>query len=287
MRQAFAELDADVYVLADGDGTYDATRAPQLVRLVWEEKLDMVVGTRQPSGEAAFRHGHTAGNYAFNWVVQVLFGSAFTDIFSGYRAFSRPFVKSFPALATGFETETEMSLHAIQLGLPCRDISTSYKARSEGSVSKLRTYRDGIRILWFIVQLMRHTKPFLLFGLIGFALMALSLGLGLPVITEFLRTGLVPRYPTAIAAASLMVIAMLNFTTGIVLDSMAFAQRESKRLSYLSVHRSAPIQAIYQNQPHYTDALQSTQLCTICNTHLNSIDWPRAAVGRLSHDNSR
>ncbi len=165
VRHAFAQVEADVYLIADGDGTYDAASAPELVATLWDEQLDMVVGKREHGGErAAYRGGHQTGNRLFNWLVQRLFGDAFADIFSGYRAFSRPFVKSFPALATGFETETEMSLHAIQLGLACVEIPTHYGARGEASESKLRTYRDGVRILWYIARLLKHTRPLFFFA---------------------------------------------------------------------------------------------------------------------------
>lgn len=238
LRYAFAVVEADVYVLADGDGTYDASRARELVHLLWSETLDMVVGTRDHgSEERAYRSGHVAGNRAFNTMVRWLFGRAFVDIFSGYRIFSRPFVKSFPALAAGFETETEMSLHAIQLGLPCVEVPTAYSSRIEGTESKLRTLRDGGRILWFIIRLLKHTRPLALFSTITIACVGLSLLLGLPILIEFLETGLVPRLPTAVAAASLMVIATLALATGLILDTLAYVQLETKRLAYLATDR--------------------------------------------------
>lgn len=242
IRQAFAEIDADVYVLADGDGTYDASRAPDLVASLWNDSFDMVVGSRDHANTVdAYRSGHQIGNRLFNWVVQALFAKAFSDLFSGYRVFSRPFVKSFPALATGFETETEMNVHAIQLGLPCLEVPTRYTKRVEGTASKLRTYRDGARILWFIVRLIKHIKPLFLFSSFGLLSVFLSLGLGLPIVLEFIETGLVPRFPTAFAAGSLMVIAVLSFATGLILDSIAYAQKESKRLAYLAVSRRMPV----------------------------------------------
>jgi glycosyltransferase involved in cell wall biosynthesis len=240
VRQAFAQIDADVYLLADGDGTYDAARAPELVATLWNEQLDMVVGTREPGAEqGAYRSGHRAGNRVFNWIVQRLFGKAFVDIFSGYRVFSRPFVKSFPALATGFETETEMSLHAIQLGLACAEMPTSYRPRGATSESKLRTFRDGIRILWFIVRLLKHLRPLFLFATLAVVIALMSIAIGFGVVVEFLETGLVPRLPTAIAAASLMIISGVCLATGLILDSVAYAQRETKRLAYLAVGRFA------------------------------------------------
>jgi glycosyltransferase involved in cell wall biosynthesis len=239
IRQAFAQIDADIYVMADGDGTYDAASAPKLVAALVDEQLDMVVGTRDHGAEtAAYRPGHVAGNRLFNGVVAALFGQAFADIFSGYRVLSRPFVKSFPALATGFETETEMTLHAIQLGLPTLEVPTRYGARAEGSASKLKTYRDGARILWFIVRLVKHTRPLFLCTMLAGLTAALSLAIGLPVASEFVATGLVPRLPTAVAAASLMVIAMVGLATGLILDGVAYTQLESKRLAYLAVSRT-------------------------------------------------
>lgn len=240
LRHAFAVVEADVYILADGDGTYDAGRAPELVQLLWNESFDMVVGTREHGGdETAYRNGHVVGNRVFNWIVQGLFGKAFTDIFSGYRVFSRPYVKSFPALAGGFETETEMSLHAIQLGLPCIEVPTHYKSRAEGGSSKLRTFRDGARIFWFIIRLLKHTRPLALFSSLAALFATISLILGIPVAIEFLQTGLVPRLPTAVAAASLMVIAVLSLATGLILDSLAYTQQETKRLAYLAAERFA------------------------------------------------
>jgi glycosyltransferase involved in cell wall biosynthesis len=251
LRQAFAQIDSDVYVIADGDGTYDAGAAPALVAALWDGQLDMVVGMREEDGFSSpaavtgdaretYRNGHRAGNRLFNWLVRRLFGETFLDIFSGYRVLSRPFVKSFPALAKGFETETEMSLHAIQLGLACREMPTRYGARGTGSESKLRTYRDGVRILWYIVRLLKHTRPLFFFATIASLTAALSLGLGAGVIAEFIETGLVPRLPTAVAAASLMIMAGVAFATGLVLDSVAYAQQEQKRLAYLTIGRTAP-----------------------------------------------
>jgi len=235
LRQAFAKLDADCYLIADGDGTYDARRAPELVAKVVDEGFDMVVGVRKSDEEAAYRGGHVLGNRIFNSIVSSMFAGAFTDIFSGYRAFSRSFVKSFPALASGFETETEMTLHAIQLGLPCAEIATSYRARVSGSASKLRTYHDGARILWFIARLVKHLRPLFLFAAFAGLMALLSVLIGGPVVTEFWHTGLVPRLPTALAAASLMIIAAISLVTGVILDSVAYAQCELKRLAYLAV----------------------------------------------------
>jgi glycosyltransferase involved in cell wall biosynthesis len=234
LRQAFAQIEADAYILADGDGTYDASAAPELVEALVRDHLDMVVGTRALAGDIAYRAGHHFGNRFFNWVVARLFAGTFTDIFSGYRVLSRRFVKSFPALSSGFETETEISLHAIQLGLPVIEISTRYSERAGGSASKLSTLRDGSRILWFIVRLTKHTRPLLLFASAAGLLTVVALVIGLPIVVEFLESGLVPRLPTAVAAASLMVIAAISLVTGVILDSVAYTQQEAKRLAYLA-----------------------------------------------------
>lgn len=234
LRHAFSSIDADVFVIADGDGTYDASRAAEMVRMLLDDGLDMVVGTRSDSSPQAYRTGHRTGNRIFNVLVWWSFGRQFTDIFSGYRVLSRRFVKSFPALSAGFDIETEMSIHAIQLCMPTAEITTRYGERGAGSESKLRTYRDGLRILWRIVVLLKHLRPFVLFSAIALLLAALSFALGFPVVLEFLATGLVARFPTAIAAASLGVMALISFVSGVMLDSIATAQRENKRLFYLS-----------------------------------------------------
>jgi glycosyltransferase involved in cell wall biosynthesis len=251
VRQAFAQVEADVYIIADGDGTYDAASAPMLVAALWQDRLDMVVGRRENGDDqSAYRGGHQLGNKLFNWLVHRLFGDAFADIFSGYRGFSRPFVKSFPALATGFETETEMSLHAIQLGLACIEIPTSYGRRCEASHSKLRTYRDGARILWYLLRLLKQTRPLFLFAVLAAISAFTSLALGASVVLEFLETGLVPRLPTAVAAASLMVMSGVSFATGLILDSLAYTQQETKRLAYLSISRIAPHREAAQLSRH-------------------------------------
>lgn len=235
VRSAFAEVEADIFVMADGDGTYDAAMAPALVEALVSQHLDMVVGTRRTVGEAAYRSGHRLGNRVFNALVARSFGSKFTDVFSGYRVFSRSFVKSFPALAAGFETESEMTIHAIQLGLRTAEIPADYGDRVEGTESKLRTYSDGFKILGYVARLLRYVRPFLLFGVIATLLTALSLGLGVPVIVEFAKTGLVPRVPTAIAAASLLVLAGISMVTAVILDAMSYSHLQQKRLAYLAV----------------------------------------------------
>jgi hypothetical protein len=240
VRRALSQVEADVLVLADGDGTYDAASAPELVNMLCSQQLDMVVGVREPLEKAAFPSGHQFGNKLFNAMITSLFGKGFRDIFSGYRALSRPFVKSFPSVSRGFEIETEISVHALQLNLPAGELATPYRSRIEGSESKLRTYADGRLILLTVLRLLRHQRPFLLFGIIALLTALISLAMGLPIISEFFRTGLVPRFPTAILAASLMVIAVISFLTGLILDSVAHAAAEQKRLSYLLIPRRRP-----------------------------------------------
>jgi glycosyltransferase involved in cell wall biosynthesis len=234
VRRMFADIEADVYVMADGDSTYDASAAPELVRRLVEERLDMVVGARKSEVEEAYRRGHRLGNRLFTGILAGLFGRSFTDIFSGYRVFSRRFVKSFPALSRGFETETEISVHALELAMPVAEVITAYGARPEGSVSKLSTYRDGWRIMRTILHLFRIERPVLFYG--GFAAFLAGLGLVLaaPLIVTFARTGLVPRFPTAILVTGMMVVAFLSFGVGLILDTVVRGRREMRRLAYLS-----------------------------------------------------
>jgi glycosyltransferase involved in cell wall biosynthesis len=234
VRRMFADVEADVYVMADGDMTYDAAAAPELVRRLVEERLDMVVGARRSEVEEAYRRGHRLGNRLFTGLLAGLFGRSFTDIFSGYRVFSRRFVKSFPALSRGFETETEISVHALELAMPVAEVVTAYGARPEGSVSKLSTYRDGWRIARTILHLFRIERPVLFYG--GFAafLVALGLVLAVPLIVTFAETGLVPRFPTAILITGLMIVAALSFAVGLILDTVVRGRREVRRLAYLS-----------------------------------------------------
>jgi len=234
VRRAFAEIDADIYLMADGDGTYDASRAEELVQIMIDEHLDMVIGTRFTDSENAYRSGHRFGNLLFNKLITYMFGDKFSDVFSGYRVFSRRFAKTFPALSSGFEIETEMSVHAIQLQLPTTEVKTDYFDRLEGSQSKLNTYRDGFRILFTMLKLVKHVRPMALFSVIGGFLMILSLAIGVPVVLEFLETHLVPRLPTAVAAMGLMVLSAISFVTGIILNSISFALTTTKRLAYLS-----------------------------------------------------
>jgi glycosyltransferase involved in cell wall biosynthesis len=237
VRRMFADVDADIYLLVDGDATYHAASAPRMIDKLIGENLDMVVGTRVDRETSAYRRGHRSGNYLFTWFVASMFGSNFTDILSGYRAFSRRFVKSFPALSTGFEIETELTIHALELGMPAGEIETPYYARPEGSASKLSTWRDGLRISWTIQRLYRTERPLQFFGFIALVLAALSIALAVPVVETYLATGLVPRFPTAILATGLMLAAFLALAAGLVLDTVTRGRREMKRLAYLA-HRA-------------------------------------------------
>jgi glycosyltransferase involved in cell wall biosynthesis len=234
VRRMFADIEADVYVMADGDATYDAAAAPELVRRLVAEQLDMVVGARRSEVEEAYRRGHRLGNRLFTGLLSRLFGRSFTDIFSGYRAFSRRFVKSFPALSRGFETETEISVHALELAMPVGEVVTAYGARPEGSVSKLSTWRDGWRIARTILHLFRIERPILFYG--GFAafLAGLATVLAVPLALTYVETGLVPRVPTAILVTGLMIVAALSFAVGLILDTVVRGRREMRRLAYLS-----------------------------------------------------
>ncbi len=235
VRRMFADIDADYYVLVDGDGTYDAAAAPAMLALALTDRLDMVTGTRAASGGAAYRPGHVFGNRVLTGLVSNLFGERVGDMLSGYRIFSRRFVKSFPALAGGFETETEFTVHALQLRMPAGELPTRYRERPAGSASKLRTFRDGIRILRLIVMLVKDERPIPFFSVAGALLFLLGLFFGIPVVLEFLRTGLVPRLPTAIVAASLVMLSFLSLACGLILDSVARGRREMKRLAYLAI----------------------------------------------------
>jgi hypothetical protein len=235
VRRMFADVDADIYVMADGDATYDATAAPELVRKLQEEQLDMVVGARRSEVEEAYRRGHRFGNRLLTGMLARLFGRSFSDILSGYRVFSRRFVKSFPALARGFETETEISVHALELSMPVAEVVTAYGARPEGSESKLSTYRDGWRILRTILHLFRIERPVLFYGSIAVMLAVIALILAAPLAVTYARTGLVPRFPTAILVTGLMILAALSFFSGLILDTVVRGRREVRRLAYLNL----------------------------------------------------
>ena len=237
VRRMFADIDSDIYLLVDGDATYDAPSAPAMIGKLISENLDMLVGTRIDREVAAFRRGHRSGNAIFTWFVASMFGSSFTDILSGYRVFSRRFVKSFPALSTGFEIETELTIHALELGMPVGEVETPYFSRLEGSASKLNTWRDGMRISWMIQRLYRTERPLQFFGLIALALAALSIAVAVPIIEFYIETGTVPRIPSAVLATGMMLAAFLALASGLVLDTVTRGRREMKRLAYLA-HRA-------------------------------------------------
>ncbi len=235
VRRMFADIEADAYLLVDGDDTYDAAAAPALLHLLLDRQLDMVTATRLSDSSGAYRTGHRTGNTVLTGIVTALFGDRVTDMLSGYRAFSRRFVKSFPALSTGFETETELTVHALELAMPVGELEAAYRERPAGSVSKLRTWTDGLRILGTIVLLVKEARPLLFFFFFAMLLALGGLLLGLPVVLEFRHTGLVPRLPTAILATALMGLAFLSTTCGFVLDSVARGRKEAKRMAYLAV----------------------------------------------------
>lgn len=233
VRRMFADVDADVYILIDGDNTYEVAAAPGMVRLLVDNQLDMVTATRITDQEAAYRLGHRSGNVLLTGIVRWIFGNRISDMLSGYRVFSRRFVKSFPALASGFETETEFTIHALELRMPIGETATRYRERPPGSTSKLRTYSDGARILFTIVKLVKEERPLQFFGLAGMVLLAGGIAFGLPLIIEYLHTGLVPRLPTGVVATGLVLLSFLSGAAGLILDSVARGRKEFKRLIYL------------------------------------------------------
>ena len=237
VRRMFADIDADIYVMADGDATYDAASAPALIARLVGEQLDMIVGSRVSQVQESYRRGHRFGNALLTGMLTRLFGRSFTDILSGYRVFSRRFVKSFPSLSAGFEIETEISVHALELRMPCAEIETPYYARPEGSESKLSTYSDGWRILTTILTLYRIERPLLYFGGIGLLLALVAVMLSVPLVLTYAQTGLVPRVPTAILVTGLVIVAALCFFAGLILDTVVHGRRETRRLAYLA-HRA-------------------------------------------------
>lgn len=251
VRRMFADIDADFYIMADGDATYDATAAPQMVARAVNENLDMIVGCRRTQEAAAYRSGHRFGNRLLTNILSSFFGRSFTDILSGYRVFSRRFVKSFPAFASGFEIETEISVHALRMRMPVGEVDTAYFARPEGSASKLSTYRDGFVILSTILNLVRLERPMLFFGMIGALLGSLSVLLSIPILITYLQTGLVPRFPTVILIAAIMLLAFLVAFTGLILDTVVRGRREVLRMQYLSLgpfsRRAQPAEPIGAN----------------------------------------
>lgn len=240
VRRMFADIEADAYVMVDGDDTYDASVAPQLVEQLLRDGLDMVVGNRVSTEEAAYRPGHRFGNALLTGFVSFIFGRTFTDILSGYRVFSRRYVKSFAAHSAGFEIETELTVHSLALRMPVAEVSTIYKSRPEGSVSKLNTYRDGMRILGTIFRLFKSERPLAFFSIFATASALLSLALAEPLIVTYLQTGLVPRLPTATLCASLMLLGVILLVCGIVLDAITKSRIEQKRFAYLAMPGPSP-----------------------------------------------
>jgi Glycosyl transferase family 2 len=233
VRRMFADVDADVYILVDGDNTYEAAAAPGMVRLLVDSQLDMVTATRVTDQATAYRRGHRSGNVLLTGIVRWIFGNRITDMLSGYRVFSRRFVKSFPALASGFETETEFTIHALELRMPIGEVAARYRERPPGSTSKLRTYSDGARILFTILKLVKEERPLQFFSVAGAVLLAGGIAFGLPVVIEYFHTGLVPRLPTALLATGLVLLSFLSGAAGLILDSVARGRKEFKRLIYL------------------------------------------------------
>jgi hypothetical protein len=240
IRRMFADVEADIYIMVDGDDTYDASVAPQLAARLVADGLDMLVGTRVSEQQQAYRFGHRFGNRLLTGCVAAVFGDTFTDMLSGYRVFSRRYAKSFAAHAAGFETETELTVHALELRMPVAEVPTVYKARPEGSVSKLNTYRDGVRILWMIVKLYKNEKPLQFFAAGSAASMLLSVILALPLLETYMQTGLVPRLPTAVLCVGLGLLAGLLLSCGLVLDTVTKGRVEQKRFAYLQIPAPAP-----------------------------------------------
>jgi glycosyltransferase involved in cell wall biosynthesis len=235
VRRMFNDIEADIYVLVDGDATYDAPSVTAMIARLVEDRLDMVVACRIDRDEAAYRPGHRAGNVMLTGFVTHVFGHAFTDILSGYRAFSRRFVKSFPILSGGFEIETELTVHALELELPVGEIATPYYSRASGSASKLSTWSDGFRILWTVLKLYRAERPLALFGSFGIALAIIAVGLAIPIIVTYVQEGLVPRLPTALLSTGLMLVAFLSIACGLILDTVTRGRREVKLIAYLAL----------------------------------------------------
>ncbi len=235
VRRMFNDIEADIYVLVDGDATYDAPSVQTMIDALLADRLDMVVATRVDREAAAYRPGHRAGNRLLTAIVANIFGHAFTDILSGYRVFSRRFVKSFPILSGGFEIETELTVHALELELPVGEVATPYYSRPSGSASKLNTWQDGFRILWTVLKLYRAERPLSLFGSLGIALGIMAIGLAIPIFITYVQEGLVPRLPTAVLSTGLMVLAFLSVAVGLILDTVTRGRREAKLIAYLAL----------------------------------------------------
>jgi hypothetical protein len=250
VRRMFADVEADIYILVDGDDTYDAASAPKLIDHLRANDLDMLNCARIATGQSAFRPGHVLGNRVLTWLVAQVFGNRLRDMLSGYRVLSRRFVKSFPALSSGFEIETELTVHALELRVPVDELAAPYRDRPQGSASKLSTVRDGVRILQLIVHLVKEERPLQFFSLIFFMLLAIATTLGWPVVADFLATGQVPRLPTAVLATGLVVIAFLSLFAGLILDTVTRGRRELKRLLYLAAGRDAKSRAPFATESH-------------------------------------
>lgn len=235
LRRMFADIEADIYVLVDGDATYDAASAPKMIKALLDGPLDMVNGARVTNIQEAYRPGHRFGNWLLTSMVAWIFGNRFSDMLSGYRVFSRRYVKSFPALAVGFETETELTVHALELRMPTAEMGTPYKDRPVGSVSKLSTFKDGFRILWTIVVLVKEERPMQFFSLLAAFLAIFSLVLIVPILSEYVETGLVPRLPTAILSMGMMILSFLSLSCGLILETVTRGRREMKRMRYLNI----------------------------------------------------
>ncbi len=235
VRRMFSDVEADIYVLVDGDGTYDASSAPQMIGMLSQNRLDMVNGTRVSSHKNAYRAGHRTGNILLSGTVAWVFGDRVADMLSGYRVFTRRFVKSFPALSSGFEIETELTVHALELRLPLGEMEIPYRERTAGTASKLRTYSDGLRILRTIVWLIKQERPLQFFSIAALVLFVLGCTLSIPVFVEYYQTGLVPRFPTAILCMGIVLLSFLSLACGLILDSVALARKEAKRMAYLSI----------------------------------------------------
>jgi len=236
VRRMFADIDADIYILVDGDATYDAKSAPLLIETMVNNHLDMLNASRVSQSEQAYRSGHQFGNKLLTKMVNLVFGKRLKDMLSGYRVFSRRFVKSFPILSTGFEIETELTVHALELKMPVMELETPYYARPEGSLSKLSTYKDGFKILGMIIKLVKREKPVLFFGCIAGFLLALAIFLFAPIFSTYLATGLVPRFPTAILSVALVILAFLSLCCGLILDTVTLGRKEAKLIAYLQIN---------------------------------------------------
>jgi glycosyltransferase involved in cell wall biosynthesis len=235
VRRMFCDVEADVYVLVDGDATYDPASAPAMVAMLIRDQLDMVVAARVDHDKKAYRPGHRAGNRLLTSIVTYIFGRAFTDILSGYRVFSRRFVKSFPGLSIGFEVETELTVHALELELPVNEVATPYSSRPSGSASKLSTWYDGLRIFGTILKLYRTERPLQFFGTIGLSLVVISVGLAIPIFVTYFEEGIVPRLPTAVLSTGLTLLGFLLMVAGLILDTVTRGRREAKLMAYLAL----------------------------------------------------